>query len=87
MQRSFCLVFRNAVGTEAYIIYVEKFEAWEREVENRREEIRAKAQEAQETQVYLICVGCIFFFGLGLTYFLFFFVCEFRLLYFSVIVF
>ncbi|VDD87286.1 unnamed protein product [Enterobius vermicularis] len=41
---------KNAVGTEAYIIYVEKFEAWEREVENRREEIRAKAQEAQETQ-------------------------------------
>lgn len=41
---------KNAVGTEAYIIYVEKFEAWEREVENRREEIRAEAQEAQETQ-------------------------------------
>ena len=41
---------KNAVGTEAYMIYVEKFEEWEREVESRREEIRAKAQEAQETQ-------------------------------------
>uniref|UniRef100_A0A0N5AVP6 TolA protein n=1 Tax=Syphacia muris TaxID=451379 RepID=A0A0N5AVP6_9BILA len=41
---------KNAVGTEPYMAYVEKFEAWEREVENRREEIRAKAQEAQETQ-------------------------------------
>lgn len=42
---------KNSVGTEAYIAYVEQFEAWERDVDRRREMIRAKAEaDAQEAQ-------------------------------------
>lgn len=50
---------RNSVGTEAYIAYVEQFEAWERDVDRRREMIRSKTEsEASESQVR---TGVIFF--------------------------
>uniref|UniRef100_A0A1I7ZV48 TIM21-like protein, mitochondrial n=1 Tax=Steinernema glaseri TaxID=37863 RepID=A0A1I7ZV48_9BILA len=39
---------KNSVGTDAYTKYVQQFEKWEKDVQQRREQIRARAEQERQ---------------------------------------